>query len=392
MTTKQTKKIFSITQKLDETYWFDWTDEEIATFGNLQEHVALIKRKLEKNGIAIEEMHAIYHDKDSKTHWNDYLRRKETVYKDIHIHVLIKTVEGQDVESIATAIGLQPQYIEYAKRGKYAYNNMLSYLIHAKDYQKHQYAASDVLTIVGEDYQDIYKANKINWQKGALVKTEEQKIHKLTNAQIDALLTKIMDNEVSRAYIENMPEPRMAYITNRRLFENAFEIAAKNKFQQYCEDLAETKFKKINVYLHGETGVGKTKLAKEIAKAVREKVYKNTEKVWNMASLAARNSMDEYTDEEIIIIDDFRADSMQFNELLILLDPYHSAPAPARYRNKFIQYRLAIITAPEPIENLYFMTQEDVTQLERRLEFKLQVTSTNQNEQNQLKNEILALF
>ncbi len=26
---------------------------------------------------------------------------------------------------------------------------------------------------------------------------------------MDALLTKIMDNEVSRAYIENMPEPRM---------------------------------------------------------------------------------------------------------------------------------------------------------------------------------------
>ncbi len=45
----------------------------------------------------------------------------------------------------------------------------------------------------------------------------------------------------------------MAYITNRQLFENAFlEIAAKRtkKFQQYCEDLAETKFKKINVYLH----------------------------------------------------------------------------------------------------------------------------------------------
>ncbi len=56
--------------------------------------------------------------------------------------------------------------------------------------------------------------------------------------------------------------------------------------------------------------------------------------------------MDEYTDEEIIIIDDFRADSMQFNELLILLDPPFGAPAPAEYRNKFIQYRLAIITAP----------------------------------------------
>ena len=55
MTTKQTKKIFSITQKLDETYWFDWTDEEISTFGNLKEHAALIKEKLKKNGIEIEE-------------------------------------------------------------------------------------------------------------------------------------------------------------------------------------------------------------------------------------------------------------------------------------------------------------------------------------------------
>ncbi len=44
--------------------------------------------------------------------------------------------------------------------------------------------------------------------------------------------------------------------------------------------------------------------------------------------------MDEYTDEEIIIIDDFGADSMQFNELLILLGPYLTALAPARYRNK----------------------------------------------------------
>ncbi len=40
---------------------------------------------------------------------------------------------------------------------------------------------------------------------------------------------------------------------------------------------------------------------------------------------------------------------MQFNELLIL-DPCHSTPAPARYREWFIQYRLTILTAPEQIE------------------------------------------
>ncbi len=44
----------------------------------------------------------------------------------------LKTVEGQDVESMATAIGLQPQPISMPK---ITYNNMLSYLIHAENYQ-----------------------------------------------------------------------------------------------------------------------------------------------------------------------------------------------------------------------------------------------------------------
>jgi plasmid replication protein rep len=392
MGNKSTKKIFSITQKLDENYWFDWTDEEISSFGELEKHAAIIKRKLEDNGIAVEEMHAIYHDKDSTTIWNDYTKLKETVYKDIHIHVLFKTVDGQDVEAIASAVGVQPQYIEYAKRGKYAYNNMLSYLIHAKDAQKHQYSPKEVITLIGEDYSKIYQENKLNWQKGALVKTDDQKVHKLTTRQIDVLLEKIMDNEVSRAYVENMPEPRMAYISNRRLFENAFEIANKNKLQRYRQDLAAMKFKKINVYLYGDTGVGKSALTREISKAVTEKVYNDTGKVWNTVSLAARNAMDEYTDEEIIILDDFRSNSMDFNEILTLLDPHHTSPAPARYHNKHIQYRLAIITAPYKLKVMYYVDSEDFEQLDRRIEFNFEVTKDNQEEQENLKNEILKLF
>ncbi len=34
-----------------------------------------------------------------------YLKQKRNGLYDIHIHVLIETVEGQDVESIATAVG-----------------------------------------------------------------------------------------------------------------------------------------------------------------------------------------------------------------------------------------------------------------------------------------------
>ncbi len=82
-------------------------------------------------------------------------------------------------------------------------------------------------------------------------------------------------------------------------------------------------------------------------------------------SLAAQNSNGRIWYEEIIIIDDLEL-ILQFNELLILLDLITAHQHQLGYRNKFIQYRVeAIITAPELIENLYFMTQEDVTQLER---------------------------
>ncbi len=50
-------------------------------------------------------------------------------------------------------------------------------------------------------------------QKGALVKTEESKIHKLTNAQIDALLTKIMDTQSPEHMLKWKPEPRMKFIS-----------------------------------------------------------------------------------------------------------------------------------------------------------------------------------
>ncbi len=44
-------------------------------------------------------MHAIYHDKDSKTTKNDYLLAQETVYKDIHIRIDFKQLATRRVYS-----------------------------------------------------------------------------------------------------------------------------------------------------------------------------------------------------------------------------------------------------------------------------------------------------
>ncbi len=93
-------------------------------------------------------MHAMYHDKDSKTHWNDYLKQKKRLY-DIHIHVLIKPLRGKTLKDSHKAAGLQLQYIEYVKTSGIHKINMLLF-IHAKDYQNIN-MRREVLTIVGED-------------------------------------------------------------------------------------------------------------------------------------------------------------------------------------------------------------------------------------------------
>ncbi len=81
-----------------------------------------------------------------------------------------------------------------------------------------------------------------------------------------------MDNESPEHMYWKHARAKNGLYLNRRLFENAFEIASEEQVSaENCKDLKETKFKNKNVYLYGETGVGKTKLAKEIAKAVQER-------------------------------------------------------------------------------------------------------------------------
>ncbi len=81
---------------------------------------------------------------------------------------------------------------------------------------------------------------------------KRQKIHKLTNAQIDALLTKIMGNEASRAYIENMQNQEWHISQIDPVVENAFEIAARTSFSSTA---------KISLRLSSKNNAYKVKLA-----------------------------------------------------------------------------------------------------------------------------------
>ncbi len=117
------KKIFSITKAVS-ILRFDWTSEEITTF-EISRTCSVNQRKLRKNGIAIEEMHAIYHDKDSKTHWNTIIKQLFIRYPYIMITTDWRTRRWKYNDWITTAIH------QYTKRGNTP-TITWCFLIHAK--------------------------------------------------------------------------------------------------------------------------------------------------------------------------------------------------------------------------------------------------------------------
>lgn len=370
MPNKKSKKIFSITQQNKPDYW-EWSEAEKNVFGDLNAHADLIRQKLVQNGIDLEEMYAIYHDKDKTVVYDKFDKELVEKLKEPHIHVLFKTKESQDVETIANAIGIAPEYIEFAKQGKYVYSNMLSYLIHAKDKQKHQYSPDEVLTLVGVDYKTQFNNLSSQWKIGAIKKTDNQKIHNLTDKQLESVIDKILTQEISYDEISTVPEYKKAYIFNKQLFERAFERVAEDKYKTFQKNITDKKIEKLSIYIYGETGTGKTKFARELAERIRNFIYVYTGETWDSVSLSSKNPFDDYNGEEIIILDDFRENTLEFNECLKVFGPNEIAPAAARYKNKKIYFHVAIITTTKRPERLFKKAKEDylenIRQFERRM-------------------------
>ena len=133
------------------------------------------------------------------------------------------------------------------------------------------------------------------------------------------------------------------------------------------------------LYICGPSGSGKTTFAKYVAE---QKHYDP------FVSGSGEDILDGYDKEECIILDDFRAGTMKFSELLKFLDNNTGSSVKSRYYNKDINNcKLLIITSIQLPHELYGLfknedgteNKEPIEQFYRRIKHHYLYVSVNKD-------------
>lgn len=293
---------------------------------------------------AVLEAYGILHNLDTITTDDGSLQQKHA-----HVHMVFKFDGRLTIEEIAKRAGVAQQYIEKPKRGRYSYDNMLAYLVHAKDENKYQYDPAQVMTFAGVDYKEIAASHAHQWEQGRAVKKKAAR-----KDDLQWMIEQILDGKLSRQQILLTDSYMRVYADHKSKIDDALSVYGASRAAQLAEAIESGRVCTTFYFVHGVTGRGKTSLiALPICHALQA-IYPH----WRYVSLTSKNPFDEYNGEEIIIMDDFRGEEMSASEWLRLLDPYHASPAPARYKNKAAVAPLAIIiTSSKSFEEFFWSTE-----------------------------------
>lgn len=358
-----------LAQQLEPEYWHDWsaTPIEQAQAGNARPLLEEVVQRLDSKNIKVADAYGIIHNKDVETTWNAETQQNTERQKAQHVHFLLKFEKGDTINNLAMDIGVEPQYLEKAKSGRYGYDNLLAYLVHAKDKDKYQYNPQSVVTVTGEDYQSVYNRRRETWLRGRATKEAQDSMQ-----SVDYLISQVLQGKLTKNQLMANEDLYMVYGLNSTKINEAFNVIGERKSMTAQNDLEAGKFKKTVVFISAQSGAGKTRFGKQLVRQIQTFAQAHYGEDWECCLTASTNPFDEYNGQEILFLDDVRAETLGFLDWLKLLDPYNMSPISARYHNKIGAAKVIIITSPLSPDQFFKYTKyaliEDLGQFFRRID------------------------
>lgn len=283
-----------------------------------------------------------------------------------HIHVMLSFDNARSINSVAKLLGDKAQYIEAWKGDS---NNGYAYLIHATDNArtKYQYDISEVTA---------------NFDYPALMEKVTAEVKKADtfgdSAKIKNFLNLLYIGAISKSEVEKQLTGAQ-YAKAKKQIEDVWSKHLQDLAEQWREEMIANGKSVCVIWMYGKSGTGKTSFAKEYAK----KVGKG--KPFYVAG-SSKDAFQSYSGEHIIILDELRAQSIPYQDLLRMFDPFgidSQVFAPSRYYDKGLAAELIIITTPYNPLNFYNEVFgykvgliDSFEQLHRRISLTINMTDT----------------
>ncbi|MBS0939836.1 Rep family protein [Lactiplantibacillus plantarum] len=366
-----------IAQQLQPEFWHDWDEEPIqqAQDGNAKPLLEKVVKRLNNGTVKVSEAYGIIHNKDEEILWDAQTQQNVTRQKEDHVHFLLKFEKGDTINSLAASVGIEAQYLEKAKSGRYGYDNLLAYMVHAKDKDKFQYKPQEVITVAGEDYLSLYKRRREVWLRGRATKEAETSMQ-----SVDYLVAQVLQGKLTKGQVMSDEDLYMVYGLNSSKINDAFTVVGERKSITAQHDIETKKFKKSIVFISGVSGSGKTMFGKFLIRQIQSLVRQKLGTDWDYCVTASTNPFDEYNGQEILFLDDVRGETLGFLDWLKLLDPYNISPISARYHNKYGAAKVIIITSPKSPERFFGNNKsaafEDLGQFFRRIDLWVDLSAS----------------
>lgn len=254
-----------------------------------------------------------------------------------HYHVILHFGRSVDTANCETWFGCSSSAVEKIK-GRW--KDALLYLIHRNSPQKHQYPVETVKASF--DFADELARAERAEKQAKIAQT---------------LATSVISGEKSyRQAFKELTE--YDYVKDgTRFLRDAYTIYSRNLSTERSIEV---------IFIFGDTGTGKTTLAKLLAQADNKDFY---------ISSSGSDPMGDYMGEKVLILDDVREETFSLVEWLKLLDNNTNSAIRSRYNNKvFTGDTIYITSASNPV--FWFLgTHENRNQFFRRVTQFIHVTS-----------------
>lgn len=260
-----------------------------------------------------------------------------------HYHVALSFKNTILLSTIADALNVAPNFIQRWDNRK---KNLYAYLFHSTS----DAFLSKACYSSYVDDETKFSSNISNIQKYSVCVFPNSSCK-----QLDDIQKKILTGDITK---RNLLTPNFLeyYALNKKQLDVCFELRQ--------QSLIVNPPNCTTIFVSGNSGTGKTTLARKIASDYAQHNY--------CFASSSNDPLQDYYDEKVFIIDDFRPQQYDFVDLLALLDPYaRTRTYRSRYKNKILATELIIITSvmtlSEVLNYYQTFTHEDVKQLKRRI-------------------------